>query len=155
MNRYRNLPPAEVMRLVTTEIIDRAIRFSRKTGRTIRISKTSRGEGVDVGTLDSRTPDGREALEAFLATVKRQYTISGLGAPEEPSSVNWRKLNLPVGRRWLLAAQLVISMVMRARRPRTSSIAGWGRTSAGGRRSCRPSGWTTSGRSSSSSATTR
>ena len=57
MKRYRNLSPPEVMRLVTTEIIGRAIRFSRKTGRTIRISKTARGEGVDVATLDARNPE--------------------------------------------------------------------------------------------------
>lgn len=113
MKRYRDLPPPEVMRLVTTEIIGRAIRFSRKTGRIIRISKTARGEGVDVTTLDARTPEGRAALEAFLSPVKRQYTISGLGAPEEPNAVNWRKLNLPAGRRWLLAAQLAVSMAMR------------------------------------------
>jgi acetyltransferase-like isoleucine patch superfamily enzyme len=113
MKRYRNLSPQEVMREVTTEIIGRAIRFSRRTGRTIRISKTARGEGVDVQTLDRRTAEGREALEAFLTPVKRQYTVSGLGAPEEPNSVNWRKLNLPLGRRWLLGVQVVVSMIMR------------------------------------------
>jgi acetyltransferase-like isoleucine patch superfamily enzyme len=113
MRRFRDLTPPEVMRLVTTELIGRAIHFSRKTGRTIRISKTARGERVDVRSLDSRNAEGRQALESFLTPIKRQYTISGLGSPEERDSVNWRKLNLPLGRRWLLAVQLVLSMVMR------------------------------------------
>ena len=101
------------MREVTIEIIGRAIRFSRKSGRSIRISKTARGEGVDVTDLDSRTPEGRDALDAFLTPVKRQYTVSGLGSPEERDSVNWRNLNLPLSRRVLLQAQVVLSMMMK------------------------------------------
>ena len=101
------------MRRVTTEIVERAIHYARKSGRTITISKTAGGRGVEVTGLDPRTADGRERLEAFLTPVKRQYTISGLGVAEEPGAINWRKVNLGLGRRWLLAVQLVVSMVMK------------------------------------------
>ena len=105
--------PLDVMRRVTTEILGRAIRFARKTGRTIAISKTSGGRGVDVMSLDPRTPEGRDRLEAFFKPVKRQYTISGLGLSEEPGAVNWRKVNVGNGRRWLLMVQMVLSMIMK------------------------------------------
>jgi hypothetical protein len=101
------------MRRVTIEIIGRAIRFSRRKRRTIRISKTSGGKGIDVRTLDARTEAGRVALEEFLSPVKRQYTVSGLGAAEEPGAVNWRRLNLPLGRRLLLSLQIAVSVLMR------------------------------------------
>ncbi len=113
MRKYRGLSQEQIMRVVTVELIGRSIRFARKTGRTIRISKTSRGEGVDVATLDPSTPDGKERLEKFLTPIKRTYTISGLGGPEDANSVNWRKLNLPLGRRWLLAFQLLISLLLK------------------------------------------
>ena len=109
----RDEEPREAMRRVTIEILDRAIRYARKTGRTITISKTSRGRGVEVTSLDARSAEGKERLEAFLTPVKRQYTISGLGVAEEPGAINWRKLNLGPGRRWLLAVQLVLSTVMK------------------------------------------
>jgi hypothetical protein len=105
--------PLEAMRRVTIEILERAIRHARRSGREITISKTSGGRGVDVTTLDPRTAEGRQRLEAFLTPVKRQYTISGLGSADEPGAINWRKVNLGVGRRWLLAAQLVLSLVMK------------------------------------------
>jgi acetyltransferase-like isoleucine patch superfamily enzyme len=101
------------MRRVTTEIIDRAIRYARKTGRTITISKSSAGRGVDVTTLDSRTAEGRQNLEAFFKPVKRQYTVAGLGLAEEPGSVNWRKVNVGTGRRILLMLQMVVSMALK------------------------------------------
>ena len=109
----RGQEPLEVMRRVTTEILDRAIRYARKSGRTITISKSAGGRGVDVTTLDRRTAEGRENLERFFKPVKRQYTLSGLGHSEEPGAVSWRKVNLGVGRRWLLAVQLVLSLVMK------------------------------------------
>jgi len=101
------------MRRVTIEILDRAIRYARKTGRTITISKSSGGRGVDVTSLDGRTAEGRERLDAFLKPVKRQYTIAGLGVAEEPGAVNWRKVNVGTGRRWLLMVQMVLSMIMK------------------------------------------
>jgi acetyltransferase-like isoleucine patch superfamily enzyme len=109
----RDEEPLDAMRRVTIEILGRANRYARKTGRTITISKSSGGRGVDVTTLDARSAAGRERLEAFLTPVKRQYTISGLGAAEEPGAVSWRKVNLGMRRRWLLAVQLVLSMVMK------------------------------------------
>ncbi len=102
-----------MMRRVTTEILGRAIHFARKTGRTISISKSSGGRGVDVTSLDSRTAEGRERLDAFFKPVKRQYTILGLGLSEEPGSVNWRKVNVGNGRRWLLMVQMVVSMILK------------------------------------------
>ncbi len=105
--------PEEVMRRVTIEIIGRAIRFSHKSRRTIRISKTSGGKGVDVTTLDPRTDAGKANLEEFLSRGKRQYTISGLGQADEKGAVNWRRLNLPLGRRILLSLQVAVSIFMR------------------------------------------
>ena len=102
--------PLDVMRRVTTEIIGRAIRYARKTGRTITISKSSGGR---VTTLDARTAEGRENLEKFFKPVKRQYTIAGLGLSEEPGSVNWRKVNVGTGRRVLLMFQMLVSMALK------------------------------------------
>lgn len=109
--RYRT--PEDAMRAVTTEIIARAARLGRKAGRTIFISKTARGQGVDVTTLDPTTPDGRRRLEAFLTPVRRHYTVHGLGAPEEPNAINWRRLNLPAWRRMLLQVQVGISFLLK------------------------------------------
>ena len=58
--------PLDVMRRVTTEIIGRAIHFARRTGRTITISKSSGGRGVDVSSLDPETAEGRKGLDAFF-----------------------------------------------------------------------------------------
>ena len=113
MRRYRNKTPEEVIQMVSIEMIERGIRFSRRTGRTICISKTSGGAGVDVRTLNPKTPEGRTNLDAFFKTIKRHYTISGLGAPEEKNAVHWRNLNLPLGRRMLLAIQVGISLCMK------------------------------------------
>jgi len=105
--------PEEAMRAVTTEIVMRAIRLGRKRGRTIRVSKTARGQGVDVATLDPSTPEGRQRLEDFLTPVRRHYTLHGLGAPEEPNAINWRAVNLPAWRRVLLQTQMGISLLLK------------------------------------------
>lgn len=113
MRPPRSRTPAEVMREVTVEIVGRAVQLGRKKKRPIYISKTSGGQGVEVATLDPRTPEGRARLDAFLTPIKRQYTISGLGAPEEPGAVNWRRVNLPLGRRIRLVAQVGLSLFMK------------------------------------------
>ena len=113
MKKYRNKSSEDIMRLVTTEIIERAIKFSKKKNRSIYISKTSGGKGVEVSTLNPHTNEGKENLQKVLTSVRRHYTISGLGEPEEPNSVSWRKLNLPFGRRMLLAIQITISFIMK------------------------------------------
>ena len=113
MNRYRNRTPEEVMKQVTIEIIGRAVRYSVKKKRTITISKTSGGKGVDVTTLNPRTTAGMQNLNNFLTPIKRHYTISGLGGAEEAHSVNWRKLNLPWRRRMILGFQVVLSFFMK------------------------------------------
>ena len=105
--------PEEAMREVTKEIILRAIKMAKKKGRTINISKTARGRGVDVATLDPRTPEGRKGLEAFLTPVRRHYTFYGLGAPEEPNAIRWRLLNLPLWRRALVGVQISVSLFMK------------------------------------------
>jgi acetyltransferase-like isoleucine patch superfamily enzyme len=105
--------PQEAMRAVTEDILLRAITLAKKKGRTVFISKTSRGRGVDVATLDPRTPAGRAALDAYLTPIRRHYSISGLGAPEEKNAINWRRLNLPLGRRILAQFQMSISLVMK------------------------------------------
>jgi hypothetical protein len=101
------------MREVTVDIIRRAIRKGRAKGRTICISKTARGKGTPVASLDPDTPEGRKNLEAFLTPIGRHYTISGLGAPEEPNAVNWRTINLSLPRRILLMALVTLSFAMK------------------------------------------
>jgi acetyltransferase-like isoleucine patch superfamily enzyme len=101
------------MRRVTTEIILRANRLGQRKGRTIFISKTSRGQGVDVASLDPRTPGGRQRLAAFLTPIRRHYTIRGLGAPEEANAINWRAVNLPWWRRTLLQCQVALSFLLK------------------------------------------
>jgi acetyltransferase-like isoleucine patch superfamily enzyme len=113
MKKYHNKSMKEVMRLVTIEIIERCIKFSKKKKRPIYISKTSGGKGVEVNLLNPQTEEGKGNLEKFLTPIKRQYTISGLGSPEEPDSINWRKLNLPLGRRLLLVVQEACSFLMK------------------------------------------
>lgn len=113
MKKYRNKTPEEVIRLVTTEIIERAVKIGRKKNRSIFISKTSGGKGIDVQTLNPKTKEGRENLEKFLAPVRRHYTFSGLGSPEEPDAINWRILNLPYGRRILLVFQVMVSLLLK------------------------------------------
>jgi len=113
MKKYRDKTPEQNMRLVTVEIIERAIKFSVKKKRDIFISKTSGGKGVEVKTLDPRTERGRENLDRFLTPIKRHYTVSGLGSPEEPGSINWRKVNLPLGRRILLLFQVSVSFFLK------------------------------------------
>ncbi len=113
MKKFRDKNPEEVMRMVTMEIIARAIKFSKKKKRTITISKTSGGKGVDVRTLNPHTEEGRKNLNTFFRPIKRYYTISGLGAPEEKNAVNWRKLNLPTRRRVLLLFQVAVSFFIK------------------------------------------
>ncbi|HUI63601.1 MAG TPA: hypothetical protein VL126_02075 [Bacteroidota bacterium] len=101
------------MRRVTQDMVLRAIKLGKKKGRTITISKTAKGKGVDISTLDPRTEEGLQKLEAFLSTGQRHYTFSGLGAPEEPNAINWRQINLPLPRRILVQLQVALSFVMK------------------------------------------
>jgi len=113
LKKYRDKSPEQVIKMVTTEIIERGIKLGRKKQRTVFISKSSGGKGVDVNTLNPATEEGRKNLAAFLTPVKHHYTISGLGAPEEKNAINWRVLNVPFGRRLLLVMQVAISMVLK------------------------------------------
>jgi len=115
MNSYEREPvtPEDVMREVTLDIISRAARLAKKHRRTITISKTAKGKGMDVSALDPRTPEGMDRVNAFLTPVQRHYTLSGLGAPEEPGSINWRALCMPLPRRMLLLFQVGVSFVMK------------------------------------------
>lgn len=109
----RRETPEQAMRRVTVDIVRRAIRLGRRKGRTIYISKTSGGRGVEVATLDPRTAEGKANLERFLTPVKRQYTVYGLGASEEPGAINWRNVNMPAWRRWLVLVQVAVSLFMK------------------------------------------
>jgi acetyltransferase-like isoleucine patch superfamily enzyme len=113
MKKYQNKSPEEVMRMVTTEIIERAIKMGNKKKRTIYVSKTSGGKGVDVNTLNPKTAEGRENLEKFFKVVRWHYTFHGLGKPEEKDAINWRKINLPTWRRLLLFYQFMISFILK------------------------------------------
>ena len=104
-------PIWERFEIVTRDMIRRAIRFSRKTGRTIRISRTSGGEGENVLDLDERTEEGLRNLQEFFKVRKRHYTFKGLGKPEEKNSINWRKLAVPWPRRVINLLGMVLSLV--------------------------------------------
>ncbi len=101
------------MREVTTDMVLRALKLAKKNGRTVFISKTAKGKGVDISTLDPRTTEGKANLEKFLASPARHYTFSGLGAPEEPNAINWRQLNLPPLRKILVLLQVGASFFMK------------------------------------------
>jgi len=113
MKKYHSKSPDEVIKLVTIEIIERAIKLGRKKKRSVFISKTSGGKGVDVQTLNPKTSEGKENLEKFLTPIRRHYTISGLGSMEEKNSINWRVVNLPFCRRILLVVQVFISFLLK------------------------------------------
>jgi hypothetical protein len=113
MPRRPYATPEEAMREVTKDIILRAIKMAKRKGRTISISKTARGKGVDVATLDPRTREGKRRLEAFLTPVHRHYTYYGLGAQEEPKAISWRSLNLPLWRRVLVGFLVTVSLFMK------------------------------------------
>lgn len=101
------------MREVTTDMVARALKLARRKGRTVFISKTANGKGVDISTLDPRTAEGRANLEKFLASPARHYTFSGLGAPEEPNAINWRQINLSAPRKILALLQVGASFFMK------------------------------------------
>jgi len=111
-NRHPATPKA-VLCKVTEDIVKRSIRLGRKKGRTIFISKTSRGKAIPLESLNPKTAEGRKNLEKFLQGRARHYTISGLGAPEEKNAINWRKVNLPLSRRIRLLVLVGISFVMK------------------------------------------
>jgi acetyltransferase-like isoleucine patch superfamily enzyme len=109
----RQKSPEQVIREVTVDMIVRALKLAKKRNRTICISKSARGKGVDISTLDPRTPDGQRNLDAFFTPIKRHYTFFGLGAPEECDSINWRLINLPLRRRVLVLLQVGLSFLMK------------------------------------------
>ena len=113
MKKYKNKSPEEVIKEVTIEIISRAIKLGKKNNRSIMISKTSGGKGTDVNDLNPKTEEGRISLEKFFTPIRRHYTFSGLGSPEEKNSINWRILNLAFGRRILLLFQVAISFFLK------------------------------------------
>ncbi len=105
--------PQSVIRDVTEGLIRRAISLGRKKRRAIFISKTAKGKAIPVESLNPDTREGRKNLDSFLTSFARHYTISGLGAPEEKNSINWRCLNHPLGRRVLLQLLVTLSFVMK------------------------------------------
>lgn len=105
--------PHAVMRQVTEDMIRRAIKRGKARGRAIYISKSARGKGTPVDTLDPDTPEGRKNLDAYLTPIGRHYTFSGLGVPEEPNAVPWRTINLSIGRRFLVMCLVAVSFVMK------------------------------------------
>lgn len=113
MKKYKNKTPEQVIKIVTTEIIERAINLGKKKNRVIYISKTSGGKGIDVNELNPKTQEGKENLEKFFTPIRRHYTFSNLGSSEDKDSINWRILNLPYWRRLLLLFQVAISFLLK------------------------------------------
>jgi hypothetical protein len=105
--------PEGAMRDATVDIVRRALRLARKKKRSVFISKAAKGKAIDLETLDPDVPEGAKALNAFLTPVGRHYTISGLGAPEEPNAINWRTINLPAWRRVFVLILVAMSFVMK------------------------------------------
>jgi len=66
MKKYKNKTPEEVIKLVTSELIVRSIKLGKQKNRTIFISKTSGGTGVDVNSLSPNTKDGKENFDNFF-----------------------------------------------------------------------------------------
>ena len=113
MKKYQNKSPEEVIKMVTIEIVERAIRLGQKKNRSVYVSKTSGGKGVEVTTLNPKTEEGRANLEKFFKPIRRHYTFHGLGKPEEKNAINWRVVNLPIWRRIILFLQLIRSSAMK------------------------------------------
>ena len=113
MDNFLHATPDEAMRKVTTDMIRRALRLARRRGRTITISKTAKGKGLDIATLDPDSPEGLARLTAYLTPVQRHYTFSGLGAPEEANAINWRQVNLPFFRRVRVLVDVGISFFLK------------------------------------------
>jgi acetyltransferase-like isoleucine patch superfamily enzyme len=105
--------PEEVMRAVTIDILRRTLKLARRRKRTVYISKTGRGKGVDIATLDPDDPEGKVRLLSFLTPTNRHYTFHGLGAPEEKNAINWRVVNLPTARRILVLLQVAVSFFLK------------------------------------------
>jgi hypothetical protein len=116
--------PDQVMRRVTEEMIRRAVGLSKKMRRTVFISKSAKGEGMDVKSLDPGTVEGRKNLDVFLSSINRSYTIYGLGAPEDKDSINWRKIAAPAWKRAMLLLQVALSLVMKGT-PLKNSLFRW------------------------------
>jgi len=105
--------PEQAMRKVTEDMVRRAARLAARKGRTVYISKSAGGKGVDISTLDPRSDKGSKNLAAYLTPVHRYYFFHGLGAPEEPDAINWRRVNLPPWRRILVQFQVGLSFLMK------------------------------------------
>jgi acetyltransferase-like isoleucine patch superfamily enzyme len=113
MSQKKYATPDDAMRAVTEDILLRALKQARKKGRSIFISKSAKGKGVNIESLDPNSDEGRKALDAYLTPIARHYTFYGLGAPEEKNAINWRTLNLPVGRRILVVFQVFLTFLMK------------------------------------------
>lgn len=105
--------PERVLRRVTEEFIRRAIRLGRRKGRTVLISRTSRGRGIEVERLNPDTAAGRAELDRLFARPARHLTLSGLGAPEEPDAINWRVLTASFPRRLLMLVGVAIAVFLK------------------------------------------
>lgn len=113
MRSRQSVSPEAAMRIATEDILRRAIKHGRKKGRTVYISKSANGKTTQVESLDPDTSEGRRNLDAYLTPIGRHYTISGLGAPEEKNAINWRSVNLSVGRRIGVAILMAVSFVLK------------------------------------------
>ncbi len=113
MNQYASKTPKEVMFSVTEEMVKRACKLSRKYKRSVLLHKSSAHAGVNVLEMNPNDLQGREKFIEFMTPIKRHYTFSGLGSPEEKNAINWRKLNLPLGRRTRLWLAMIVTQFWR------------------------------------------
>lgn len=102
------------MERVIRQMIARSCKYAKKRKRDIFIHKSSGREGVNVFELNPSTHEGRQKLDQFLTPVKRHYSFSGLGLPEEPNAVSWHEINLPGYKRFFLFLGMCLTLVMKA-----------------------------------------
>lgn len=78
MKKYQDKSAEEVIKIVTIEIIERAIKLGKKHNRIVYISKTSGGKGIDVSSLNPGTEEGKVNLDNFFSSTRRHYTFRDL-----------------------------------------------------------------------------
>ena len=98
MKKYQNRSPEEVIKMVTIEIIERAIKLGKKKNRSVYISKTSGGKGVEVTTLNPKQRKGVPTWNSFSkpSGAITLFTDSASRKKKMPSIV--RVLNAPTWR---------------------------------------------------------
>jgi len=106
----------ERLRAAVTRMVRRGIRLSRKTGRTITLSRSASAPPVDIRELDPDTEAGAARLARELAGKRNYYFFAGLGDLSEKNRIHWTALNRSLPRRIGLGLLVLGAMLLRAGR---------------------------------------